>query len=145
MNRKVFVLLLAGFASLGVPAQQKTETTATPPVSVKTAFEKKFSGASKVKWEKEDNDYEVNFVFQKKEMSAVFDNQGTWKETEEEIKVTELPVAAMTYIKSQYKGAKIKEAAKITKAGGGINYEAEINKKDVLFDEQGRFIREEKD
>jgi len=51
----------------------------------------------------------------------------------------------MEYVKAHYKGATAKEAAKITKADGTVNYEAEVSKKDVIFDAKGKFIKEEKD
>ena len=41
--------------------------------------------------------------------------------------------------------AKIKKAARILKADRQIEYEAEVQKMDVLFDSNGKFLREEKD
>ncbi|OJY90424.1 MAG: hypothetical protein BGP14_12265 [Sphingobacteriales bacterium 44-15] len=138
-------VIIANALCMGLFAQEKEGKSITPPDNVRAAFKKTFTGVSKVKWEKEGNDYEVNFVQQKKEMSAVFDSKGTWKETEEEIAVASLPAAAASYVKSHYNSTKIKEVAKITKAGGVVNYEAEVNKTDVIFDAQGNFIKEEKD
>jgi hypothetical protein len=117
----------------------------TVPATVKTAFEKAFPASSKVKWEKEAANYEVNFLQQDKKMSAVYDSQGDLQETELTIKVTELPATVTAYIDQHHKGAKIKEAAKITKANGELNYEAEVNKTDLLFDADGKFIKEAKD
>ena len=128
-----FSLATAGFAQ------------ATPPAVVKTAFEKAFPGATKTKWEKEDGNYEAGFTDNGNKMAAVYNPQGALQETEVSIKVSELPAAIADYMKQHYKGITVKEAAKITKAGGAINYEAEINKKDVIFDAKGNFIREEKD
>ena len=145
MKKKFMTVIIANAICIGLFAQEREAKSITPPGNVKAAFEKTFTGTSKVKWEKEGNDYEVNFMQQKKEMSAVFDSKGEWKETEEEIAVASLPAAAASYVKSHYNGAKIKEAAKITKAGGVVNYEAEVNKMDVVFDGQGNFIKEEKD
>jgi len=118
---------------------------ADAPAAAKAAFQKAFPGATKVKWGKEDADFEVNFSQSGKEMSAVYDAAGTLKETEEEIKVSALPASVTAYVKQHYKGAAIKEAAKITKPGGEINYEAEVNKTDVLFDADGNFLKEAKD
>jgi len=145
MKMKFMTVIIANALCMGLFAQEKERKSITPPDNVRAAFKKTFTGVSKVKWEKEGNDYEVNFVQQKKEMSAVFDSKGTWKETEEEIAVASLPAAAASYVKSHYNSTKIKEVAKITKAGGVVNYEAEVNKTDVIFDAQGNFIKEEKD
>lgn len=144
MNKKFITTIFASIICLGLLAQEKEGKTITPPSPVKASFEKTFSGVSKVKWEKEGDDYEVSFVQQKKELTAVFDSQGIWKETEEEIKASDLPPVIIQYVKAHYTGARIKEAAKITKPGNVINYEAEVNEVDVIFDGQGNFVREEK-
>jgi hypothetical protein len=39
---------------------------------------------------------------------------------------------------------KTKEVAKIANANGGVTYEAETNKNDVLFDTNGNFIKKRK-
>ncbi|MBS1751961.1 MAG: PepSY-like domain-containing protein [Bacteroidetes bacterium] len=145
MKKKLITVIITNVLSIGLFAQENHNKMITPPDKVKAAFAEMFAGTSKVKWEKEGNNYEVNFVQHKKEMSAVYDNNGIWKETEEKIAVAALPPAAVSYIKTHYNGAKIKEAAKITRSGGMVNYEAEVNKMDVILDTQGNFIKEEKD
>ncbi len=121
------------------------ESKSGTPEAAKASFQKKFPNATKAKWEKENQDFEVNFYQNGKEMSAVFNASGELKETEEEIKVSDLPATIASYVKEHYKDQKIKEAAKITKANGEINYEAEVNKVDVIFDKTGKFLKEEKD
>ncbi len=78
-------------------------------------------------------------------MAAVYDAKGALQESEITIPVSELPATAAAYMHQHYKGMLIKAAAKITKAGGTINYEAELKGKDVLFDANGKFIKEAKD
>lgn len=121
------------------------EKKATPTSVAKAGFEKKFPGATGVKWEKENEDFEVHFKQAGKELSAVFASNGSWKETEQAIATATLPAAATSYIAKHYAGKKVKESAKIEKADGSINYEAEINKTDVLFDAAGNFLKEVKD
>ena len=133
------VLIATGFTSVS-NAQEKKET---PPAIVSTAFNKAFPKASKVKWEKEKAGYEAGFVQNGKEMSAVYDSEGHLKETEVEINITELPQIAQTYLKTNYKNAAVKEATKITMADGKIVYEAELNKKDIIFDAKGNFMKVE--
>ena len=48
------------------------------------------------------------------------------------------------YVKEHYKGAKITEAGKVTDAKGKLSYEAEVHGKDIIFDENGNFVRAEK-
>jgi hypothetical protein len=56
-----------------------------------------------------------------------------------------LPATITSYMKEHYKGIAVKEASKITKANGEVNYEAGIKGKDVRFDANGKFIMESKD
>ncbi len=144
MKKHLLLLTLAGGLALVAAAQEKEKST-TPPAPAKAAFAKAFPGVTKVKWENEDGTFEASFTDKGQKMSAVYDGQGVLKETEVSIKVSELPAAVTDYMKQHYKGLPVKEAAKITKADGTINYEAEVNKKDVVFDAKGVFIKEEKD
>jgi Putative beta-lactamase-inhibitor-like, PepSY-like len=111
------------------------------PLPVKKAFEQKYPGI-KGKWEKEKNNYEVNFKKDDKPMSLVIDPKGNILETERDIPVNELPQVILSYIKTHYNDASITEAAHIVKGDGKIVYEAEVNKKDILFDASGKFLRE---
>jgi hypothetical protein len=113
------------------------------PVAVKAAFAKQFAGAT-AKWEKENGEYEAGFKMEGKEMSALFTADGKMTESEISIKPTELPAKVLAYVKANYKDKKIKAGAKITKADGTINYEAEINGVDVMFDSDGKFLKEVK-
>ena len=143
MKHPILLLIALTVVTLSVTAQK--EKKMAPPAAATTAFGKAFPGAEKVKWGKEKNDYEAEFVLKGKEMAAVYDNSGVLKETEEDIKIAALPSSVLIYVKEHYPKAVIKEAAKITMPTGEINYEAEVNKKDLIFDASGKFIREVKD
>jgi hypothetical protein len=78
-------------------------------------------------------------------MSAMFAPNGVFTESEIDIKVANLPATVLAYVKANYKGKTIKEGAKITKADGTVNYEAEVNGMDVMFDANGKFIKEVND
>lgn len=110
------------------------------PASVKEAFKKQFPEAKEVEWNNEEGKFEASYEQNNKEMSTVFSAAGVAEETEIEIKKEELPAAALTYISQNYKDAKINETAKITKANGEINFEAEVKKTDLIFDANGNFL-----
>jgi hypothetical protein len=78
-------------------------------------------------------------------MSVIIDGSGNITETETMIAVTDLPVPISDYMNKYYSGMKIEEAAKIIKASGDVNYEAEIKEKDIVFDANGNFLKEEKE
>jgi len=136
------MLAFTAFVALGAAAQ-KMNVSAVPPV-VKHAFEKAYPGVTAT-WEEEAPNYEVNFKKDGSDISVLIDKEGKIIETETDIKAGELPAAVLSYIKAHYKGKAIKETSKITRADGTVNYEAEVNGKDVIFDASGKFLKEAKD
>ena len=78
-------------------------------------------------------------------MSALFDANGKMTESEMDMAVSALPASVLAYVKAHYPGKKIKEGAKITRADGTVNYEAEVGGKDVLFSSDGKYLKEVKD
>lgn len=136
-------LVMLGLALSTCIFAQKVDLSKVPS-AVKNSFEKRFPEA-KAKWEKEDGQYEAGFNQAGKNMSAMFKPDGTFVESEMEIKVSELPATVLAYVKSHYKGKSIKEGSKITKANGTVEYEAEVNDKDVMFDKDGKFLKETKE
>ena len=138
--KKVTGLFLALSAVTMAASAQKLKSSEVPVV-VKNAFAKQYPGIKEAKWEKEKGDFEAGFMNNKIETTVVYDAKGAFKESEVEINVSELPAAATSYITANYKGSAIKEAAKITKVGGEVNYEAEVKGMDVIFDAKGKFIK----
>ena len=59
------------------------------------------------------------------------------------IPVSELPKNVNEYIHLLYKDAKITEAVKVADAHGKTFYEAEVKKRDIVFDEAGNFVKAE--
>lgn len=112
--------------------------------AARASFAKTYPGVA-AKWEKENGKYEVNFKQDGKTMSLLMDEKGAITETEVDIKVIGLPPTVVAYIKEHYKGKTIKEGAKITRADGKVNYEAEVDGEDIIFDADGKFLKEIKD
>lgn len=145
------LLVLVAFSAVFTSCKEEKMKEKEVPAIVKDAFQKQFPGAKEVEWENEEGKYEVSFEQDDNKMSAVFNiGNGQLEETEVEIKKEELPASALTYISQNYKDEKIDETAKITKANGEINFEAEVKEKDLMFDANGNFlmvkeIKEEED
>ena len=138
------MMMSALVAAIGFSACAQKIDASKVPAAVKTAFAKQYPGVS-VKWEKENGKFEAGFKQNGNIMSALFEANGTMTESEMDIKVADLPAAVLSYVKGHYKGKSIKEGAKITKADGTVNYEAEVDGKDVIFDAAGNFLKEVKD
>ena len=141
---KKIMMIAVVAVSIGLSACGQKIAAAKVPAAVKASFEKNYPGSS-AEWEKENGKYEANFKKDAVTMSALFEANGTFAESEMDIKVADLPAGVLAYVKEHYKGKTIKEGAKITKADGTVNYEAEVAGKDVIFDANGKFIKEAKD
>ena len=142
MTKAFLIVLIATIFVLTGCSEKFKESQV--PAAAKNTFEKNYPGI-KGTWDKEDKNYEVNFKKDGKEMSVVIDESGTIVETETDIPVTDLPTTVQEYLKQHYQGKAIKEASTITKGNGEVNYEAEVDDKDVIFDANGKFIEEERD
>lgn len=123
----------------GINAQDLKEGDV--PSAVKTKFSSLYPGVKKVKWEKENGNYEAEIYLNKVETSILFDINGNQLQTETEISVSELPQGVKEYASKNLKNSKIKEAAKIVDASGVVTYEAEIKNRDYIFDANGNFIK----
>jgi len=140
--KNIMSLLVAG--SITFAACTQGIDNSKVPMPVKDSFAKDFPGSA-AKWDMEKSDYEANFSKDGKTMSALYNADGNRQETETDINVSDLPATVQDYIAKNYPGKKIKEAATITKANGEVNYEAEVNDTDVLFTQDGKFIKTAKD
>lgn len=121
---------------------EKEKKNGEIPAIVETAFKNQYPDVKDVDWEKEGANYEAEFEAGKTEISVVIDPNGKILETETEMKASELPKNIQDYIAAHYNGQKIKEAAKIVHADGSVQYEAEVNKKDLIFSNNGEFVKE---
>ncbi len=146
--KKLILSTLLGASILIANAQEAKEQKldeAAVPAAVKTKFTSLYPGLKAEKWEKENGNFEAGFHKDKTKMSVVIDASGNLLETETKIEVSELPKAATDYITKNKAGKKIKEAAKIVDSKGVMTFEAEVEKMDLLFDKDGKFIKESKD
>jgi len=125
--------------------QEEMKTKVNVPPAVRAALAKKYPHASNVTWEKENGNYEANWGGTSGEDNSVqLTPAGNFIEIVKAIPVSQLPKATLDYVKAHYKGGKINEAGKVTDANGKLSYEVEVHKKDVIFDENGNFVKEEK-
>jgi hypothetical protein len=96
--------------------------------AVKKAFTKKYPKATGVKWGSESaNVFEAEFKLGDTEMTANFDQQGVWLETETGFTAKELPEAVTAGIKQSAPGFSFKEAAKV-ESPSGVQFEVAVKK-----------------
>lgn len=99
----------------------------------------------KVTWEKEKGNYEANWGGKDGEANSVqYTPSGQFIEIVKAIPTKDLPKGVLTYAKEHYRATKFGDVGRATDANGKISYEVEIHGKDVIFDENGNFVKEEK-
>ena len=142
MKRQLLFAILFVWLITGIAVSQDLKKKDVP-TGVQSAFVKKYPNAQKISWEKEKGNFEANWGGKSGEdSSAIFTPSANFVEIVVAIPVNQLPASIPPYVDKNYKGAKIKEAGKITDAAGTHMFEVEIKGKDLIFDEKGIFIRE---
>ena len=143
MKKYIVSFFFATLLLAGISYGQKAKKSDIPAV-VTSALAKKYPQAKNVTWEKEKGNYEANWGGKSGEDNSVmFTPAGEFIEIVKAIPVSSLPKPAIAYVKEHYKKARITEAGKVTDAHGKTTYEAEVNKKDIVFDENGNFVKVE--
>ncbi len=142
MEKVLIVLVVAAACSLSASAQKLKESQI--PAVVKSAFMKEHPNTT-AQWEKEDGNYEAVFKQDGKTMSSLIDKKGSILETETDLSANELPQNIQSYLKQRFKGAKITAAAKVVKPNGEVNYEANVNRKELMFDANGQVMKNQKE
>ncbi len=98
----------------------------TPSEAVKTAFNQKFPNAKQVSWDMEsETEWEAEFKQDGNEYSANFSSDGMWKETEHEIKKSDIPQAVKMTLENEFSEYKIEES-EISETAKGTVYEFEL-------------------
>ena len=125
------VLTLLACSSVTGASEERELSSKEVPQPVHEAFQKAYPAAKEFKYEEESADgkpaYEVKFKDQGKKIDVLYSADGALIETEEHIKISELPEAVIKVIKKEHPHAKLKEAEKIIKPDGTIRaYEVEF-------------------
>ncbi|MBT8296160.1 MAG: PepSY-like domain-containing protein [Gramella sp.] len=136
-------LILSLFLSIGFLSCQEQEEKV--PESVKKSFRQKYPGENDPDWEKDDHGYwESHFKIDGEKYRADFNADGSWVETENDIKKENLPEAIKRVIKEKYSDLEITEVEHVTHAKKGEFYDVEFKKKeknmDVMFRADGTEI-----
>lgn len=121
-----------------------TEINSNVPNTIKRAFNKKFSNAKNVTWEKENEDeWEAEFKLNGKQYSANFSFNGDWKETEYEINFDDAPQEIKSILNKNFMDYQIEEVTIIeTSLDKYYEFEIEVKKEkiEVLINENSGVI-----
>lgn len=115
---------------------------AAVPAGVEAVFKEKYPAAEKVKWGVDRNGlWEAKFDLDGIEYRADFKKDGSWVETENNIKFRELPDAVQQKFRSEFGDAKISEVERVDSAEKGLFFDVEIARSgknlDIEYAEDG--------
>jgi hypothetical protein len=142
---KTILLILMTVLTMDCVYSQKIKESEVP-APVKAKFQSLHPEIKDINWLKlKKGGYEAEFTQNKSQISVSIDSLGNLKETEMEMKVSELSKEIHEYVEKNYPGYSITEAAQITYVDGKPMYEAEITKGkesfDLLFDSSSKYVK----
>ena len=147
--RAVIILLCFAFGLFSTSC--KNEGMVNPnevPQAVKAKFTTDHSEILDVKWELEGENYEAEYFEEGMEMSVTYNKEGQVIQTEEQIAVSTLPASILQYLEESYADAKLVKAEALKSPQGNF-YEVELesseNDMELIFDQNGNFVKNEED
>ena len=143
--KSIFAFLAVVFCGTLFISAQTVQLTDLP-LAVQSNFKVRFPEASKIKWTKEKDLFEAEFVNKEMNTEAEYTEKGEWKKTSWEIPLEYTPLAITTYITTNYPKYKIKDVD-LEEVYGSIDklYAVEIaEKKEIItliFKVSGEFVK----
>jgi hypothetical protein len=135
------IIILISFCFIASLAGAQKMKDADVPQAIKESLNKLYPVVEELEWQKEEANIEAEFEVDETITSLLFDASGNVLETEVEILPANLPVLAKEYLTKNFPGKKTKETSKMIDAEGVTYFEAEIDKIDYIFDENGNFFK----
>ncbi|MBW2961705.1 PepSY-like domain-containing protein [Mesonia aestuariivivens] len=140
--KSLFVLLFVG---LTVNAQDISSSEV--PTTIQSQFKQAYKNATDIEWEKEMNNYKVEFEINRMDYEVWYSETGEQVKFEKEIQPNELPTAVTTAIKTNYSDYSIDDC-EMRKVEGRTTYMIELekwfNEIDVVYNKKGKLLRETK-
>ena len=140
-------LILGAFALLGIATVSAQDINPNDvPAELRTAFEQAQPNASDVEWEKEGENYKVEFDVNWQDHEIWYTSDASIVKTEKDIKKKELPDSVQSTISSKYSGYRV-DSIEMTEENGSATYEVELEKgwdeeMKVVFDPKGKVLNE---
>ena len=145
MKKILFAALLTTGLALGAAAQDLKETDV--PAAVKTSFKTAFPNAKDVDWKMKEGKYKVDFDMDGNDHIAAFGADGKMISKGMKIRVSELPSAVTSAVKSAYAGKEIENVYRVEK-NGATHYMVKLDGNPdtkVLYTADGQVVKEKKD
>jgi hypothetical protein len=141
---KKIILIFAVTAFFTEAKAQVMEVKQVPGVVV-TTFQSTYPSVSNVQWRKAGNYYVADYNENNNDMYVEYDPSGKVIETGEGVDASSYPAPLTTYVKTKYKDDKIKKVYRVKDANGKTIWKGKVKEDYLIFDENGNYIRMEKD
>src|SRR5262245_63675018 len=151
---KKFIVLFAFTAFISQAyAQDQVKTKSTHqvievkqvPSVVVTSFNSSYPSVENPQWSQRGTFYVVDYSQNSNDMYVVYDPSGKIIETGEGVVATSYPAPMTTYVKTKYKDEKLVKVYKVKDANGKTLWKGKVKQDYLLFDENGNYIKMEKD
>lgn len=143
--KKILAILLFSFIGFSAVHAQLRKV----PAEVTNAFKDKYASAENVEWKDKLTAFQAEFTLDGKSMTASFSDDGTWKSSETNLGMADLPASvADGFKKSKYAdwqtGDKV---VQISESGKPVMFRVYVKKSDVqqkylFFNESGKLEKE---
>jgi hypothetical protein len=142
--KKILCILPAILIFISLAAAQELSGDQIP-VKVKSAFEKKFTAATEVKYVQEKRNIRVSFKDADVQKTALFSSMGSWQETTGPLSETDLPKKVVKSISKNFEGFEKSNLCSLETPQFPISYRMDLkNDKqgwEVQFGPKGDVIR----
>ena len=145
MKKILLAILLTTGLVMGAFAQELKESDV--PAAVKTSFKSAFPNAKDVDWKMKEGKYKVDFDIDGTDQIAAFGADGKMISKGMKIRVSELPSAVTSAVKSSYAGKDIENVYRVDK-NGTVCYLVKLEgnpETKVLYSADGQVVKEKKE
>jgi hypothetical protein len=139
------IIMLFAMTAFFVQAKAQSVEVRQVPGTVVTSFQSSYPSVSNVHWRKAGTYYVADYNENSNDMYVEYDPSGKIIETGESVDVSTYPASLTTYVKSKYKDDKIKRVYKVKDSNGKTLWKGKVKEDYLIFDENGNYIRMEKD
>ena len=146
--KKILVLfaLVAFFIQANGQAEGKSaQVQVQVPSVVITSFKSSYPSVENPMWRKSGTYYIVDYSQNTNDMYVMYDASGKVMEVGEGVSATAYPAPMTTYVKTKYKDDHLKKVYKVKNAEGKTIWKGKVKEDYLLFDENGNYIKMEKD
>ena len=143
--KKILVLFALAAFFIQANAQETKTVQIQVPAVISTSFSTSYPSVEHPVWKKYGTNYIVYYTASNSDAYVLYDPSGKVIETGEGVAVTAYPAPVTTYVKTKYKDEHIEKVYKVKDVNGKTIWKGKVKNDYLIFDENGNYIKMEKD